>query len=98
MREDSSPAPENGTPALSAVLRELEDPGGQLTLAEIARKLGIERSALEGMIQLLVRKGRLREVSEGGDACSACGLRPACGAGHSGGTFGACYELVRRDP
>ena len=90
-----SPASAGGSPTLSRILREFEDARGQVTLGEIARKLGIERSALEGMIQLLVRKGRLREVCGVGESCATCGVRLACGAAHSGGALGNVYELVK---
>ena len=98
MRLRSSPTTSRGSPTLSGILREFENGRGGLTLAEIARKLDIERSALEGMIQLLVRKGRLREVCGPGGACSACNLRVVCGAGHSGGPPGISYELVKNGP
>jgi len=96
--DEASVAPAAGdSPSLSGVLREFEDARGNLTLVEIARRLGTERSALEGMIQLLVRKGRLRRARGAEDGCAACGLRLACGGERSGGSLGTCYELVRND-
>ena len=92
-----APAPTNGPPTLSGVLREFENARGDITLAELARKLGVERSALDGMIQLLVRKGRLREVGGADDGCAGCGLRPGCRDGSSDGPAAACYELVTND-
>lgn len=95
---EASAAPTAGaSPTLSGVLREFEGARGNLTLVEIARRLGTERSALEGMIQLLVRKGRLRRARGAEDGCAACGLRLACGDERSGGSLGTCYELVRSD-
>ncbi|MBM3958062.1 MAG: helix-turn-helix domain-containing protein, partial [Gemmatimonadetes bacterium] len=47
---------------LGAILREFGRADGALTLGELAGRLGIERSALDGMIRLLVRKGRLRRA------------------------------------
>ncbi len=93
----AAPAPTNGPPTLSGVLREFENASRDLTLAEVARKLGIERSALDGMIQLLVRKGRLREVGGAEDGCAGCGLRPGCRDGRSDGPAAARYELVAND-
>ena len=45
---------------LRQVLRELESAQGPVNTNELSRKLGIERSALEGMIEFWVRKGRLK--------------------------------------
>lgn len=69
---------------LHAILHELQTASGPLTLRQLSRKLGVQESALEGMIQFWVRKGRLA-VSEGQggvremQVCTgfACGLR-AC--------------------
>ena len=98
MTKGSSPATDGGPSTLSGILRVFENARGNLTLAEMARQLGIERSALDGMIQLLVRKGRLREVREQSEACPTCNLRLACGAGRSTGPPGICYELVETGP
>ena len=95
MTERSSPVSASGSPTLSGILREFENARGRVTLTEIALKLGIERSALEGMIQLLVRKGRVREVCGADGACSGCEVRFACGTGCSGGPLGTVYELVK---
>jgi len=44
---------------LKQVLHEIETANGPVRLAELSRKLGVERSALDGMIQFWVQKGRL---------------------------------------
>ncbi len=46
---------------LRQVLREIEAAQGSINLNDLSHKLGIERSALEGMIQFWVRKGRLKD-------------------------------------
>jgi hypothetical protein len=46
---------------LQQVLQELESSRGSASFDDLSRKLGIERSALEGMIGFLVRKGRLSD-------------------------------------
>jgi len=79
---------------LSHVLEQFEKAEGPLTLREMARRLGIERSALEGMVQFLVRKGKLRQVGLDTAACAQCGLRFACGYHLSGRLMGTAYELV----
>lgn len=79
---------------LSRILEELEEAKGPLDLNEMSRRLGVERSALDGMLQLLVRKGRLREVGPTAEACSHCAGRFSCAHGQTGVLFGKVYELV----
>jgi hypothetical protein len=65
---------------LSQILQELENAKGPVDLSDLSRRLGVQRSALDGMIQFLVRKGRLRELDMGETppACTSCGHRNAC--------------------
>ncbi|HHB91003.1 MAG TPA: hypothetical protein ENK60_06805 [Anaerolineae bacterium] len=73
---------------LHAILHELQTASGPLTLRQLSRKLGVQESALEGMIQFWVRKGRL-VVDDGAGGLSemrvchsiACGLRACPGPG-----------------
>ena len=51
---------------------------GPASLAQMSRDLEIEASALEGMIQFWVRKGKLREVCDLG--CASCGAQSSCPA------------------
>lgn len=44
---------------LHRILKEIENSSGTVDLNELYQKLGVDRSALEGMIQHLVRKGLL---------------------------------------
>jgi hypothetical protein len=46
---------------LRQVLREIEQAQGTVNLNELAHRLDVEPSALEGMIAFWVRKGRLRD-------------------------------------
>lgn len=46
---------------LQQVLQAVKSAQGPVNLNDLARKLGVERSALDGMIQFWVRKGRLRD-------------------------------------
>jgi len=66
---------------LHRVLEELESAQGLADLDGLSRRLGIERGALEGMIDFWVRKGRLQGGARdrganaaflGGDVCGAC--------------------------
>lgn len=72
---------------LHRVLEAVEASSGGTDLRTLSRELGIERSALEGMIEFWVRKGRLVDFRDDvggqdaeGDTCAECG--PSCyGAG-----------------
>lgn len=60
---------------LRRVLQELEMAQGPVDLSDLGRKLGVERSALEGMIAFWVRKGRLKDdylMCLGGDCGESC--------------------------
>ena len=80
---------------LSRILEEFEQAGGPATLAEIGRRLEVERSALEGMLQFLVRKGKLRKVRPGDAMCAHCGSHASCSAMEGALLGGTYYELVR---
>jgi hypothetical protein len=54
------------------VLQEVEAAQGLLDLNELSRRLGIDRSALDGMIQFWVRKGRLVDDAGAGCATATC--------------------------
>ncbi len=61
---------------LQRVLQEIESAQAPITLNQLAYKLGLERSALEGMIKFWIRKGRIQEVEPETTApsptCSSC--------------------------
>ena len=58
---------------LRQVLTEFENAQDALNLNDLARKLNVERSALEGMIQFWVRKGRIADSQLTSNAApSAC--------------------------
>lgn len=67
---------------LYQVLEALQSADGPISLEELSYQLGIEQSALEGMIAFWVRKGRLQD-----SAATACG--GGCG---SGGCAGCAFE------
>lgn len=79
---------------LSEILKAFRQTGGPLELNELSRQLGAERSALEGMLELLVRQGKLREVRLGSDDCIHCGGRSSCAYLQVGNIMGKVYELV----
>ena len=66
---------------LIQVLREIKTSQGVLNLDSLSRKLGVERSALKGMIDYWVRKGRLRDDQEmaiNPDICTPVGCAGSC--------------------
>lgn len=63
---------------LREVLHAIETADGPIHLAALSQQLGIERSALDGMIDYWVRKGRLQARNAPDTVCA-----PA--AGHCGG-------------
>lgn len=65
---------------LREVLRELEAAEGPVNMNALSQKLGVERSALEGMIQFWVRKGRLKDDERENEQIFA-----TCGGGSCGG-------------
>lgn len=65
------------TTMLRQVLGVFEQASVPLSLGQVARELGIERGALEGMIDHWVRKGKLRAVSED-HTCGSCGGARGC--------------------
>ena len=67
---------------LRQVLAEIKSADGTISLNELAGKLNIEPSALEGMIQFWIRKGRLKETDVArepvGQACNTASCACSC--------------------
>jgi hypothetical protein len=69
---------------LTQILSEIKAAPGPINLNELALKLGIERSALDGMIQFWVRKGRLRDddlvdpAAPHAETCATGSCRATC--------------------
>ena len=67
---------------LSLLLEELKSAESALNINELSRKLDIDRSALEGMIDYLVKKGKLQDDDKAYDAA----VRPMCNPASCGGS------------
>jgi len=80
---------------LAQIIDEFKRADGLLDLNELSRRLGVERSALEGMLQLLVRQGKLCEIGSGTEACAHCTGRLSCASVQLGNVMGRAYELMR---
>ena len=76
---------------LKLVLESIEGTIGPVHVAELSQRLGIERSALEGMIAYWVQKGRL--IDDDGMACS-----PAAGHCSTSCTGAANCAFVAKMP
>jgi hypothetical protein len=81
---------------LSQILDEYRKSGGAISLDRLSRKLGVERSALEGMLETLVRQGKLREAGASADPCGSCssGGCHSCASHNIAANMGKSYELV----
>jgi predicted ArsR family transcriptional regulator len=58
---------------LDEIMREIENSKGPITTKELARRLDVDESALEGMLEFLERKGKL-SVYRPGEGCEGCGV------------------------
>ena len=83
---------------LSEILKAFKRAEGPMDLNELSRYLNIERSALDGMIELLVRQGKLKEINPGSEDCTHCNSRLSCSHLQSGGSMGKVYELAKKSP
>jgi len=63
---------------LSALLATIREAGRPMCLADLSRDTGIEESALEGMLETLAARGRLRAITFSGEGCTACPVRSGC--------------------
>lgn len=81
---------------LSEIMKKFEKSDGPVDLARLSRELGVEKSALEGMLQTLVRQGKLREVSPGSGTCTGCSRRSGCDYLRNGESGGKVYELPEK--
>jgi len=85
----------------SQVMRELQAAQGTLRLEDLAARVNAEPSALKGMLEFWVRKGRMRTGD--GDAMDAAACAGACGQACPGATecmfvarMPAMYSVVRK--
>lgn len=63
---------------LQQLIQILESRENGLNVAEISRELKVQPSAVFGMIQTLLHKGRLVEIGPDGKYCAACGEKAQC--------------------
>ena len=63
---------------LAAILSAVRTSGRPMCLADLSGELGIDEPALEGMLETLVARGRLRTIQFEDDGCSACPIKSGC--------------------
>ncbi|MBN2048104.1 MAG: hypothetical protein JW750_09695, partial [Anaerolineaceae bacterium] len=81
---------------LGKILKEIESADGVISLEQLSQKMGVQSSALEGMIEMLIQRGKLEVVDSQADDCESgdcCGSKPSACA--SCGTGGECPFLLR---
>jgi len=84
---------------LDQILNFFKDSKEIKTLKELAKKLGIQPSALEGMLDFLVKKGKLKTEYHNTSPLKGCSKRsPACvycpGKDRGGSTPGIRYYYL----
>lgn len=63
---------------LRQILAEFQQAVGPLCVDELSRKLDVEASALDGMLQTLVRSQRLLEIDPTASGCVSCPAKGGC--------------------
>ncbi|MCQ3937088.1 MAG: hypothetical protein DPW18_08590 [Chloroflexi bacterium] len=63
---------------LAQLVSLLESKPDGLSLFEVSRRMKVQPSALQPMLDLLVRKGRLVEIGPDGKCCTACASVSDC--------------------
>jgi Mn-dependent DtxR family transcriptional regulator len=63
---------------LTELLRLLEQNHAEYDLHELGRLLGVQPSAVAGMLQTLIHKGRVVEMGADCGICATCGIRGHC--------------------
>jgi hypothetical protein len=63
---------------ISKLLQLLEENQGEMDLYSLGRQLGAQPSAVEGMFQVLMHKGRVIEIGSDCGTCSSCNLNNQC--------------------
>jgi hypothetical protein len=57
---------------LAQIIKECRESGGIINLNDLSHRLGIDRSALDGMMDTLVKQGKLQAISAIDANCRNC--------------------------
>jgi len=63
---------------LSQLIQLIEESDGEVDLVAVSRLLNAQPSAVAGMLDTLVRKGRVVEIGPDCGVCDSCGLSSQC--------------------
>ena len=63
---------------LSAILAAIRDAGKPMCLSDLSSALQIDEPALEGMLETLIARDRLRAIEFIDDGCGTCPVKGGC--------------------
>jgi hypothetical protein len=63
---------------LSRIIVAIREAGMPMCLADLSKALGIDEPALEGMLETLIARGRLRAIQFDDEGCTACSVKSGC--------------------
>lgn len=63
---------------LVRILSAIHDAGKPMCLADLSRELDLDEPALEGMLDTLIARGRLRAIEFVDQGCGSCPIRSGC--------------------
>lgn len=63
---------------LSQLIHLLEENEGEVDLVDVGRSLNAQPSAVAGMLETLIRKGRVVEIEPDCGVCDSCALNSHC--------------------
>lgn len=63
---------------LMQVLKAVENSNGPIRPTDLSRKLGIEPSVLDGMLEFWIRKGRIQRETQGYQTCTQTTCPAGC--------------------
>ena len=63
---------------LARILTTIRDAGRPMCLADLSRALDVDEPALEGMLDMLIARDRLRAIEFADQGCGGCPIRSGC--------------------
>ena len=63
---------------LTELQRLIEQNQGEINLNQLSKQLGAQPSAVAGMLDFLIRKGRVQELGVDCRSCESCGFANEC--------------------
>jgi predicted transcriptional regulator len=66
---------------------------GAMSMAELSQRLNIEHGVLDGMVDELLKKGKIKEVDNDSPACAFCSKKSTCYSSQSVFAHGRTFIL-----